>query len=345
MTKTNQPTNHQLRLTGKIIAPGIGIGSVHFEEPIQPRDAPGMIEPNARQSEIEVLKEAIELVKDNIEDHIRNAHAPADEDLKQVLRSHLMILDDELFFGSIRDRIDTQYLTAEHAVREAFGTAADRLASSRDLVLQARAHDLREVSQRLRKALLHGPRSLQRSSAFDQPVVFLTSNLALSSVMKARRSEAVGFVTVCEATTSKAAILLRASGIPAVGAVDLPENVLEEGIPIVVDGDNGEVVIWPESSTIEAAKTRSIRLAHRTEADTAPPLQVSTRDGTPVSLWGNIDHPSQTGLCLQHRLAGVGLFRTEFMALEHGRIPDESVQYKTYLDAIKSLEGRPLVIR
>jgi phosphotransferase system enzyme I (PtsI) len=59
----------------------------------------------------------------------------------------------------------------------------------------------------------------------------------------------------------------------------------------------------------------------------------------------NIDHPSQTDLCLRYQLSGVGLFRTEFLVLDRGCVPTEDEQYQIYKSTVVNLAGRPLVIR
>ena len=133
--------------------------------------------------------------------------------------------------------------------------------------------------------------------------------------------------------------------MPAVGGIDIPDRPLDEETPVLVDADHGEVILWPRSETIRQALDRSRMPDEISPGVPLPPADAQTSNGVRVALWANIDNPSQIPLCFRHRLRGIGLFRTEFMALEHGRIPDESAQYKTYLDAIKSLEGRPLVIR
>jgi len=59
----------------------------------------------------------------------------------------------------------------------------------------------------------------------------------------------------------------------------------------------------------------------------------------------NMEHPSQTPYLLRMSLEGVGLFRTEFLVLEHGSVPSENEQFRVYTNLIESTRGAQVVIR
>jgi phosphotransferase system enzyme I (PtsI) len=59
----------------------------------------------------------------------------------------------------------------------------------------------------------------------------------------------------------------------------------------------------------------------------------------------NIEHPNQTYLLWHHKLEGIGLFRTEFMALERGFVPSEDEQFLAYRTLIENTKGIPVVFR
>lgn len=52
-------------------------------------------------------------------------------------------------------------------------------------------------------------------------------------------------------------------------------------------------------------------------------------EGLGIPVVGAVEHPSQAPLVLQKKMAGIGLFRTEFLALERGFLPDESAAVLT----------------
>ena len=164
-------------------------------------------------------------------------------------------------------------------------------------------------------------------------------------MLRARKSGAVAFVTSSSAYTSHAAILLRSIGIPALGGEALSGSSIEEGTPVLVDAIRGELHIHPTERVLKTAFSVAKRLKETVAHRALPPQEAHTPDGRKIELWANIDHPTQAVLCLQHRLTGVGLFRTEFMVLDTGRIPAEEDQFWTYRQVIEQLGGRPVVFR
>ncbi len=70
-----------------------------------------------------------------------------------------------------------------------------------------------------------------------------------------------------------------------------------------------------------------------------------TQDGVAISLLGNLGRPEEVDQIGLHHLAGVGLFRTEFLFLESHERPSFEKQLAMYESMAKDLSGQPLVIR
>jgi phosphotransferase system enzyme I (PtsI) len=62
-------------------------------------------------------------------------------------------------------------------------------------------------------------------------------------------------------------------------------------------------------------------------------------------LFANIELPGDVPAALDGGAEGVGLFRTEFLFLDRGDMPDEREQYEAYKKVVKGMEGRPVTIR
>jgi phosphoenolpyruvate-protein phosphotransferase len=332
-------------LSGRIIAPGAGLGYVSWEQAPPPVGPPTPLEPQAVEGEIARLQAAIVHLRKTVELHVKEFHAPAHEDAADVLSAHLLMLDDSRFFANIFERIKQGRLSAEHALEAAFLETANRLLLSGDPYLQVRAEEIRDLFQSLRRAMMPENSDVLRTAAAQGPVVVVARSLCPDVVLRARCMRAAGFISSSEAFTSHGAILLRASGIPSLGGVELPPEGMPNGTPVLVDALGGELHLRPSDRT----RRRILRLAaesvqtimDRVEA----PLHARTADGTEVRLAANIDHPSHAAQCLQQRLSGVGLLRTEYMVLERGRIPGEQEQIAVYRELFRRLAGRPVVVR
>ena len=129
---------------------------------------------------------------------------------------------------------------------------------------------------------------------------------------------------------SHVAIVARALNIPVVGGIRYLFSQIEEGAPVVVDGDSGVVVIRPgadfQSRIEESIATHA---QHRRELLATRDLDAVTEDGVQISLMIN------AGLLMdfEHIEAegadGVGLLRTELTFMLHPEFPNfsEPVSY------------------
>ena len=327
-----------------MISPGAAFGYAVVEQLLAPLDheAP-RIAPDSVEAEVDRLGHAVCQVRATLEDHVKQVHAPPDSDLQDIIAAHLQMLDDRRFFETITESIRHERIPAEYAVERAFRAVADRLVSGGDQYLQARAEETRDLCQNIRRSLgsVHRP----PVPVDGRRPVIISHSLSATDALRARRNNAAGFVTSSSALTSHGAILLRGSGIPSLGAVDLQHQSVETGVPVLVDGIDGRMVIQPSESTRRSVIRRSSAALRGGVDGSRPPLTVEMKDGRRIRLLGNIDHPTQAGLCLKERLSGIGLFRTEFMVLEAGRIPSEEEQVRFYRSVLSQLGDRPVMIR
>lgn len=332
------------KLTGRIISTGVALGYAHLEESL-PLMVTSSIVPEKVDYELARLEAAVALVRQHLEDHIREFHSPSEEDFQQIVSMHLLMLEDKKMLSSIARRIEKKLFSAENAVETEFSIASGRLGASKDLYMHARSEDLRDICQIIKKALLLGEAAFKQLVSGRDAPIFIAEYLQPSFVIRAKKSGAVAFVTSSHNFSSHGAILLRSSGIPALGGVIFSGTTIDEGSQLLVDAIRGEVYLHPSEEVRKTAFAVASQLEQPKLDHSLSPLDVRTRDGQEVAIWSNIDHPSQTALCFHYRTRGVGLFRTEFLVLEHGYVPDEEQQYQTYRHVVELLDGRPLVLR
>jgi phosphotransferase system enzyme I (PtsI) len=344
MSTALQPAT-QVRMEGRVISSGVAFGVAHVEQPFSFAIVPPTISPKDVEEELDRLHRATVLVRENLAEHVRGVHAPAQQDIEQIVAAHLLTLDDRPFFESIEDRIRIQRLSADRAVHEVFDAAASRLASSNDCYMRARAEDFRDICLIIRRALVHGAEAFQDRGLGGASTVLVVPHLRPSAVLRARKEGAVGFVTSSTAFSSHGAILLRAAEIPALGGVSLDDSGIHDGTPLLVDAIRGELVVRPAEDDLTFARAAIDALRSPAVNAHLPPVDAQLTDGRSIQLYANIDHPSQASLCPAHRLRGVGLFRTELLVADLGIVPDEESQYQTIRSLVISLAGRPLTIR
>lgn len=295
--------------------------------------------------EFEKLYDGIRLSRTEIESIKQDISDLIGEEESNIFNAHLAILEDPVFMNEIQNLMQRQYKAAEVAVKETI----DKFVSMFDLLdddyMKERAADIKDVGNRLLKHLLGAWE--ETVPPMDVPYVLVAKELSPSQLAHLDTAHVLGVVTMEGGTTSHAAIMLRAMGIPFVIGIDgkLGQPVAT-GDLVIIDGEEGQVLVNPDSNLIEQYTNRKHEFAARMEqlkeVANVPPV---TLDGTRVELKANIRSVKELELALQNGAAGVGLFRTEFIYMDRATLPKEDEQFEVYKEAAEKLDGKPLIIR
>ena len=251
------------------------------------------------------------------------AIARADATLAPLLEAQrLMLGDPELRDEALaRVRTGTPPATAVSAVA---GELASVLEGAESVYFRERAIDIRAV----------GTLVAERLRAEEQPVIPVGAVVLaeeLSPLDTARLAEAgiAALVTLRGGPTCHAAIIARAWGIPAVVGAPAELRDIPDGLPLLVDGDAGIVVLDPTPEEIA-----------ETHAD-APVAQLARC----LPVYANIGSPAEVARALADGAAGIGLLRTEFLFLHRTAPPSEDEQAELYAGILQEMHGRPVIIR
>ena len=258
----------------------------------------------------------------------------------QIFEIHMMMLEDDDYNESIQNIIDTQKVNAEYAVSITADNFAEMFSAMDDAYMQARAADVRDISDRI-IANLTGNVAVQEDSG--EKHIICADDLAVSL----DKDKVLAFVTAHGSSNSHTAILARNMNIPAVIGVgsDFLKEV-QDGTEAIVDGFTGEIFVEPDEETRR-------RLLEKQQADEEKKrllLELKgkenvTRDGTKVNIYANIGSVDNIGAVLLNDAGGIGLFRSEFLYLENNDYPNEEQQFLSYKRVLESMAGKKVIIR
>src|SRR5207249_2404873 len=163
--------------------------------------------------------------------------------------------------------------------------------------------------------------------AFASPGILIAGDLPPADTAGLDPSVVLGIATARGGPTSHAAVLARSLGIPAVVGVGDGLAVVDEGTPMALDGDIGEVYLVPGPALVHRllatrAKTETALRAARATAR-AP---AATADGAVIEVSANVGAPGEVAAAVAAGADGVGLFRTEFLFMGRDAMPDEDEQ-------------------
>ncbi len=261
----------------------------------------------------------------------------------QIFQIHQMMLEDEDYCDSVESIIRSEQINAEFAVSKTSENFAKFFSEMDDAYMQARAVDVRDVSERLILVLTG---SAKQAIELDENSVLAAEDLNPSETVQLDNSKITAFVTALGSTTSHTAILARTMSIPAILNVGESLKPEYDGLPVVVDGFAGDIYIEPDTDTIETMRKKmAAEIESRELIENLKGKENITLDGHRVKIFANIGSPEDIGSVLKNDAGGIGLFRSEFLYLSSKTYPTEAEQFESYKTVVKSMNGKQVIIR
>ncbi len=324
------------------VSPGISIGKVFLKEEIEIKVEKKNIESSS--DEIAKLNDAIEKSLKEVKSIHEYALKNLGEKEAEIFSAHKLMLEDPEFIGLIKGKIEDENVNAEWGVQEASNNYISILENMDNEYLKERAADIKDISKRLINNLM-GIENISLST-LEEECIIVSKDLAPSDTAQMRKDKVLGFVTEVGGRTSHTSIMARTLELPAVvGVKDITKAVKSNDI-IIIDGDEGTIIINPTQDEINAYKEK--RKAFEEFKNKLKELKNSksiSKDGHKVEIAGNIGTPKDIDKVIENGGEGVGLYRTEFLYMDRDKLPTEEEQFKSYKIVAEKLEGRPLVIR
>ena len=328
---------------GIAVSPGISIAESMIIDSEDYRIPRRSIKPSQRIIEIQRTRNAF---KDAIREltRLESEQDQAEGKIRDIFAVHLRFMHDRSLRKRITDLIQSDMVTAEYAVTTVLRDIAAHFTKVEDAYISERAADIYDIERRLLKQLLGKKR--ETVERLKKEVVIVAKELSPTQTAGFDRKYVKGIASDAGGRTSHAAIVARSLGIPAVVALeDLTEST-GPGDTVIVDGNRGIVIVNPDEQTIQQYEEYSrefSELEHRLDAIRQKPAV--TRDGTEITLLGNIEFPDEAEVVLEKGGSGIGLYRTEFLYLNTEREPTEQDHYEAYAETVRVFEDRPVVIR
>src|SRR6266508_1409874 len=321
-------------------APGMAIGPIYqFRRAAIVVQAPavGVLEEQARlEAALAEAREQLVALHEQVS--LRTGAAEA-----AIFYVHLEILDDPDLLDRVRAEIADQRSAAE-AWQSAVDERATQLAGLSDALLAERATDVRDVGERVLRAMAGD--AAQAPALPESPFILVANDLTPSETAALDPARVLGFCTAVGGPNAHTAILARALGLPAVVSAGARVLDLPNQTPVVLDGQTGTLTIAPDAAEIARARTEMQAFqSRRVAAAAAAGDPAITLDGHRVEIVANIASVEDARRAGASGAEGVGLLRTEFLFLERTEAPTEDEQFAIYRDIALALDGRPVIVR
>jgi len=233
-------------------------------------------------------------------------------------------------------------LSAEAAVHRVASDVRGRMRRIMDPYLRERLADLEDLADRLLAALDPGA----APPADVAGAILIARRLGPAQLLDWAGRGVAGVAIEEGSAGGHAAILARALGLPVVGGAIGAVEAATNGDEVVLDGEEGALILRPEAGVRDAyqraAESRAQRAAGWARLRDTP---CETRDGTKFRLMMNAGLPQELAQLDSTGAAGIGLFRTEIAMMARGAVPDVAEQAGIYGRVLDAAGGRPVLFR
>lgn len=335
-------------LHGIPVSRGIAIGRAYLIAPAALDVDHYLIEPAQIEGEIERFRVAQQHVHYELDTLRADLAADAPSEMGAFINVHSMILNDAMLVQETIDLIRTRRYNVEWALTEQLERLSRHFDDIEDEYLRERKADIEQVVERVLKALAGASVALLDSvhGTCDEMIV-VAHDIAPADMMQFKTQTFQGFVTDLGGRTSHTAIVARSLGIPAAVGVQHASQLIRQDDLIIVDGDHGIVIVDPAPIVLEEYSYRqSEKALEQRKLQRLKFSPTQTLCGTRIELCANIELPEDARAAVDSGATGVGLFRTEFLFMNHKhQLPEEEEQFAAYRRAVELMNGLPVTIR
>ncbi|MFN0199047.1 MAG: phosphoenolpyruvate--protein phosphotransferase [Planctomycetaceae bacterium] len=323
---------------GVVAGPAFVLGTEDFRIPRR------LVNVDAVESEITRFQQALQHVCEEISENEKQAADQLGQQYAAIFSAHLQMVQDPKLQNEIKSLIREKCFSPEFASSRVLRKYAKIFQNLGNHYLAERAVDIFDLEKRLLKHLLGERR--EELTNISEPVIVLAHNLTPSETSRLNKKFVLGFATEVGGHTSHTAILAGALELPAIVGVGEFLSDVSGGETVIVDGNQGEVIIDPDEETLSRYRDADVRQKSvAARLDALRQLPAETLDQVPVTILGNIEFPDEAIHCTSRGADGIGLYRTEFLYLESDREPTEDDHYDAYCRVLKAFPHQPVVIR
>lgn len=326
---------------GKAVFEGIAIGKLCIYK--KKENSVKRLKVDDVAAELKRYADAREKAIEQLEQLYEKAVKEVGEAGAEIFKAHQFMVDDEDYIEAAEGIIETEEVNAEYAVAQTSDNFAKMFSEMEEAYFQARAADVKDISERLINILTGNSGDGLES---DEPVIVVADDLAPSETVQMDKEKILSFVMVHGSANSHTSILAKTMGIPALVGCPVPLTDEHDGKLAVVDGYEAKVYIDPDEETLsKKKKLLADEIEKKNLLEQLKGKENITLDGQKINLYANIGDTKDLGLVLKNDAGGIGLFRSEFIYLGSSDYPTEEEQFAIYKQVAQTLAGKKVIIR
>lgn len=316
--------------TAKVVFPSFDIGSV------PQRKAKNI------QSEINKLRKAVRRTHLQLEKMSNRMKGLISDQERSLFEAYQQILGSAGIEKEVEVQIQAGYW-APYALKTVIFKHLKAFRSMEDPYLRERAHDIEDLANRVLGNLM---RSESQKIEPEPGTILIAETVTAAMLAEVPLHNIGAVVSQSGSSTSHAAILTKALGLPAIMGLEPCQINRLDGKTVIVDGYNGQIFISPDPTLVKQYdRLVNEEIQFFEDLEKEQQLPNATKDGTPISLLVNSSHPIDFEKAQKSGADGIGLYRTEIPFMQQQQFPSEDTQVEIYRNILNGFDGMPVTIR
>ena len=330
---------------GVPVSNGIAIGKAHLISNALLEVVHYQLETHQVANETQRLSRAINEVKKDLIKIKKQLHKDSSEEFSPFIDTHLMILSDKSFSEKPKKIITKDKCNAEWALKTQMDFIVNKFELIDDEYIKERKNDVIQVVERILKVLLGHPNQTNQINK-ESSTILVAHDISPADALQFKKHQYAAFITDMGGSTSHTAILAKSLNIPSIVALQNARSLIKNNEQIIVDGNQGIVIINPSKDILEEYQVRqNLWAIEQKKLSKIKNIQCKTLNNEKIELLANIEVPGDISSVKDNRASGIGLFRTEFLFMNRKELPNEEEQFEIYKSVAKSMKDKTVVIR
>ena len=336
--------SEEITVSGFTISEGIAVGKLFVLENDDQMFIPQFsIQECEVDSEITRYRAAISSSREDLKQLQSFLSSEGSDEAVTIIDTHIQMLEDPLMTTHVEQKISQMLQNTESVFKDVMGEYEAKFNEIQDSFFHQRLADVKDLSHRILKHL----HPLESQEAIPSESIVFAKELVPSHTAEACVSKVGAFISEIGGSTSHAALIARAKGIPYLANVkeELVESL--EGAITIVDGMNGKVIFNPQEATLEKYLKKLDEIESKMlDKGANLPKETYTKDGKKIIMAANIESVADCDHPYFLAAEEIGLFRSEFIFLQKEQMgTSEDLQYALYHKIFHKARGKPVVFR
>lgn len=330
---------------GVPVSNGIAIGKAHLISNALLEVVHYQLNKHEVSNEIKRLTRAINEVRKDLLKIKKQLQKDSPEEFSAFIDTHLMILADKNFSEKPKRIISKDSCNAEWALKKQMDFFVSKFEQIKDEYIKERKDDVIQVVERILKVLLGHPNQTNQIKK-ESSTILVAHDISPADALQFKKHQYAAFLTDMGGATSHTAILAKSLNIPSIVALQNARSLIKNNEQIIVDGNQGIVIINPSKDILEEYQVRqNLWAIEQKKLSKIKNIQCKTLNNEKIELLANIEVPGDISSVKDNRASGIGLFRTEFLFMNRKELPNEEEQFEIYKSVAKSMKDKTVVIR